>query len=181
MSSTVEATTQQLDALRTEQSAVVDRIRTLADRAASGDADGAGELPALAKQQAELRWQIEQVETELQEQQARQHERDHAARTQRFDACIAEAQAARTEFNTLFRRTSLALGTYCARVEEATRLANSLRGQGLIGVFPHHANAVKELGLGMDPYEGFDAEPVLGFGYNYRAPAITAYKERNAK
>jgi hypothetical protein len=179
MNATVEATQQQLDELRTEQSAVAERIAALAQRAASGDAEGTSEFPILARQQSELKWQIERLETELEEQQARQHERDHAARTRRFDVCIAEAQTARSEFVELFRQTSLTLGRYCSLVEEATALGNSLRGAGLVGVFPHHSNTVKELSEGMNPYANWgDVEPVRGFGWNFKTPPMSAYRDR---
>lgn len=157
------------DKRRTELTAA---IAALSQQATAGVSEGLEELPALAREKAEIDQKFAAAQQKLEQSAAQLQQTTHEARRERFEQAIQEGHEARTEFETLFGKACVALGTYCSRVEGSTRLANSLATQ--LGMWPEHRHAVAELtrpieALRMVP-EGYDVS--RGYGWNLNVSVV---------
>jgi hypothetical protein len=156
--------------LRTEQAELTAAIDDAAANARAGNLAGVGDMPGLAADKSRVDRDLAAAEAELDRAQSAQERAQDAEMRKRFDQVVAQAREQRAAFGELFRQCCAVLGDYCANVEEATALANSLITA--LGMDPRQRNAIAELSRPLDPLtaltNGGGFRPSTGYGWDLR-------------
>ncbi len=126
-----QAAIDRVDKLSRTKDELDERISAAGRAAQAGnDEELAGvDLSALARDSARVSRELTEAREELEQSEARIEQEAATKRRKKFAETIARARVERTEFERLFSETCLALGKFCASVEEATTLVNSLATQ----------------------------------------------------
>jgi hypothetical protein len=142
------ATVEELTAKKAEADA---RLNLLIQQIKVGTASAqeTAELSSVAAEARQLALDLDAAQRAADEQKAASAARLDQERRQRFDELMLQAKEQRTKFAQLYRETCLALGQFCASVDEARALANAMATQ--LGMWPQHSNAVREMSENPNP------------------------------
>jgi len=168
-----------LEELSAKRNGLADQVNQLVERVKAGTTDAA-EITALATLSGELKQITEDLAVAQQEAKdaaARERAIKFASDRDQLETSLAAARAQREKFATAFRETCLALGEFCASIDEATRLANATAGAA--GVLPSDSNRIRDLNRDLHPMPALldNHEQTKNFGWNLSF-AIAPLKRR---
>lgn len=127
----------------------------------------------LGEQARRIAGELQQAQVGLLVVEEKQAQKDAATKRERFEQLISDTREKRAEFGRLYRECCIALGQFCANVEEATRLANSFIN--VAGMMPTDRASVAEISENPDPLpalldSGYRATD--GYGWNLRLSVV---------
>ena len=139
------------DRLAAAKATVDQRLTALLEKVRSGETDPRvhADLATAAETSASLSRELKAAQREAEEQQNTLQAQQSRDRRQRLETALTQAAEQKKIFAAMFRATCLALGEYCAAIDTATTLANSLATQ--LGVAPLDKNRIAEVQKDLTP------------------------------